>query len=197
MIDIRNKVKLPCTDLKHPANLVTFSTQGKGIDHFAIIFNENSIKKVCNVRIHSECITGDVFGSLRCDCGPQLHSTMKLFDLEGGVICYLRQEGRGIGLSEKIAAYALQEKGLDTYQANAELGHPADSRDYSLAIKMLNALNIVDIQLHTNNPLKAASLAESSIIVNNVIPTETFISPHNRKYLEAKSNAGHTISVKP
>ena len=150
------------------------------------------------IRIHSECLTGDAFGSMKCDCGPQLKKSMKLIQQEGaGAIVYLRQEGRGIGLESKIQAYALQDKGYDTLDANLALGHPADARDYSIAAKMLKKKGIKNVRLMTNNPLKIKGLVDNGIEVSDRVSHITGLSDENKEYLKTKSSRmGHLIDLK-
>ncbi|MGI5237729.1 GTP cyclohydrolase II [Dactylosporangium sp. CA-139066] len=140
------------------------------------------------VRLHSECLTGDIFGSQRCDCGPQLREAIERITDKGGFLLYLRQEGRGIGLYSKLDAYALQDTGLDTYEANIALGHAEDERDYSAAAQMLDALGVPRIALLTNNPDKADQLDRLGVKVASVVPTGVFLSPANAGYLAAKAN---------
>lgn len=149
------------------------------------------------IRIHSECLTGDAFGSMKCDCGPQLKKSMKLIQQEGsGAIVYLRQEGRGIGLESKIQAYALQDKGYDTLDANLALGHPADARDYSIAAKMLKKKGIKNVRLMTNNPLKIKGLVDNGIEVSDRVSHITGLSDENKEYLKTKSSRmGHLIEL--
>ena len=139
------------------------------------------------VRIHSECLTGDAFASLKCDCGPQLHNTMQMIDAAGqGAILYLRQEGRGIGLTNKIRAYALQDQGHDTVDANLLLNLPADARRYDMCSIMLDQLKIKQVQLITNNPLKIQALTEQGINVVDRIPLTVGMNPMNEDYLKTK-----------
>ena len=145
------------------------------------------------VRVHSECLTGDVLGSQRCDCGPQLHEAVERISDEGGYLLYLRQEGRGIGLYNKLDAYALQDAGLDTYEANLALGFAKDERDYTVAAQMLLALGINHIDLLTNNPDKATQLQSAGIRVNSQVPTRLHLSSGNGRYLAAKTWRGHTF----
>src|SRR5690606_25339512 len=146
------------------------------------------------VRPHSECLTGDVFGSQRCDCGPQLAEAIERLSTVGGFLLYLRQEGRGIGLYAKLAAYALQDAGLDTYEANVALGHAEDERDYTVAAQMLRALNADRVVLLTNNPDKIKQLRRLGITVTDVVPTGVHLSPSNAAYLAAKARrAEHTL----
>lgn len=139
------------------------------------------------VRIHSECLTGDAFASLKCDCGPQLHNTMQMIDEAGqGVILYLRQEGRGIGLTNKIRAYALQDQGHDTVDANLMLNLPADARRYDMCNIMLEQLKVKQVKLITNNPLKIKALQQQGIDVVERIALTVGLNPHNQDYLKTK-----------
>ena len=148
------------------------------------------------VRLHSECMTGDVFGSERCDCGPQLREAVEAIASTGGFLLYLRQEGRGIGLYSKLDAYALQDQGLDTYDANLALGHGEDERDYAAAAQMLCALGATTVRLLTNNPDKAAQLAALGIAIEEQVPTGVHLSEANSRYLEAKRDrTGHTLEL--
>lgn len=140
------------------------------------------------VRPHSECLTGDVFGSERCDCGPQLREAVERIADAGGVLLYLRQEGRGIGLYSKLDAYALQDAGLDTYEANLALGHGEDERDYTAAAQMLAALGVERIALLSNNPDKADQLDQLGVKVTECVPTGVYLSPANAGYLAAKAD---------
>ena len=147
------------------------------------------------IRIHSECLTGDAFGSLKCDCGPQLKHAMDCIQEEGcGAIVYLRQEGRGIGLHAKIKAYALQDRGLDTLDANLALGLPADGRDYEIAAKMLLEMGIDEVRLMTNNPHKINGLKQHGIRVHERVPHITGVGEKNKHYLETKGKRmGHLL----
>lgn len=149
------------------------------------------------VRVHSECLTGDAFGSLRCDCGPQLEASMKEIQEHGcGAIVYLKQEGRGIGLYAKMQAYALQDKGLDTLDANLQLGLPADARTYEMAAKMLKSIGYDELFLMTNNPEKRLQLIENGIDVKDRVPILIVPSEHNLSYLRTKaSRMGHLLEV--
>ncbi len=147
------------------------------------------------VRVHSECWTGDVVGSLRCDCGPQLDSSLKQVQKEGGAVLYLRQEGRGIGLVEKLKAYNLQDEGLDTYEANERLGHQRDARRFDVAAEMLASKGWTAIRLLTNNPDKVYDLEKEGIEVREVVALEMAPNEHNAEYLSAKAKEvkqGHT-----
>lgn len=148
------------------------------------------------VRPHSECLTGDVFGSERCDCGPQLREAVERIADEGGFLLYLRQEGRGIGLYAKLDAYALQDAGLDTYEANVALGRGEDERDYTVAAQMLQAVGADRIRLLSNNPDKAAQLAGLGVQVVEQVRTGVHVSAANHRYLEAKrDHTSHTIDL--
>jgi GTP cyclohydrolase II len=142
------------------------------------------------VRPHSECLTGDVFGSQRCDCGPQLREAVERIDAVGGYLLYLRQEGRGIGLYAKLDAYVLQDAGLDTYEANLALGHAADERDYTVAAQMLAALGVPKVALLTNNPDKVAQLRQLGVVVAEQVSTRTHLSAANAGYLATKARRG-------
>jgi len=146
------------------------------------------------VRLHSECLTGDVLGSQRCDCGPQLAEAVRRITLAGGYLLYLRQEGRGIGLYAKLDAYVLQDAGMDTYEANVALGYGADERTYTAAAQMLHALGQEEVALRSNNPDKARQLEENGVIVSERVPTEVHLSMANERYLAAKADrGGHTL----
>lgn len=167
----------------------------EGREHVAMVHGNVDGKKNVLVRMHSECMTGDVFRSLRCDCGPQLHKAMDLVAKEGaGVILYLRHEGRGIGLINKIKAYVLQDQGYDTVEANHALGFADDLRDYSIGAQMLCDLGVHDIRLLTNNPRKFSGLEERGIHVSDIVPLEITPNDQNRHYLETKKQKlGHTL----
>lgn len=147
------------------------------------------------VRVHSSCVTGDIFGSCRCDCGPQLHTAMKMVEDAGkGVVLYMKQEGRGIGLINKLKAYKLQEQGLDTVQANEALGFKMDSRDYGIGAQILRDLGVRKIKLISNNPKKRAGLIGYGLEIVDTVPIEIQPNPHNQKYLETKRDKmGHSI----
>jgi 3,4-dihydroxy 2-butanone 4-phosphate synthase / GTP cyclohydrolase II len=164
-------------------------------NHLALVKGEVAGKKNVLVRVHSECLTGDVFGSHRCDCGPQLHQAMKQIAEEGqGVIVYMRQEGRGIGLAPKIQAYKLQENGLDTVDANLKLGYPMDLREYGLGAQILVDLGLKTIRLLTNNPKKIVGLEGYGLEIVEQVPIRIKANPHNKRYLETKrTRLGHLI----
>lgn len=148
------------------------------------------------VRPHSECLTGDVFGSQRCDCGAQLREAVERIADSGGYLLYLRQEGRGIGLYAKLEAYALQDTGLDTYEANVALGHREDERSYLVAAQMLRALGVTDIALLSNNPDKVRQLRRLGVAVTALVPTGVHLSSANARYLTTKAQRGaHTLDV--
>ena len=173
-----------------------FNDPSTDLDHVALTLGDMGGPDPTPVRIHSECLTGDAFGSLRCDCGPQLDAALSMINKIGyGCLVYLRQEGRGIGLLAKIQAYNLQDKGVDTLDANLLLGHPADARDYSLAATILNAVGTNRINLMTNNPDKVDQLTSLGIDVVERIPLMAGVSEENKGYLGTKaSRMGHTIS---
>ncbi|WP_326722141.1 GTP cyclohydrolase II [Streptomyces sp. NBC_00243] len=176
------------------AELVTFHGLTDGLEHLAVVLGEPGANPL--VRLHSECLTGDVFGSARCDCGPQLREAVERIAERGGVLLYLRQEGRGIGLYNKLDAYALQDQGLDTYAANAALGLPEDGRDYTAAAQMLQALGIDSLDLLSNNPDKAEQLRDLGIDVSHRVPTGVFTTAHNVRYLRAKVlQTHHTLPL--
>ncbi|AWW38814.1 MULTISPECIES: GTP cyclohydrolase II [Streptomyces] len=178
------------------AELVTFHGLADGQEHLAVVLGAPEPGAVPLVRLHSECLTGDVFGSARCDCGPQLREAVERIATRGGVLLYLRQEGRGIGLYNKLDAYALQDQGLDTYAANTALGFPEDARDYTAAAQMLNALSITELDLLTNNPDKAEQLRGLGVAVRDRIPTGVFTTAHNVRYLRAKVlQTQHTLPI--
>jgi 3,4-dihydroxy 2-butanone 4-phosphate synthase/GTP cyclohydrolase II len=163
--------------------------------HLAIVKGEVAGKNDVLTRVHSECLTGDVLGSLRCDCGGQLHAALSMIEKEGrGVLVYMRQEGRGIGLANKIRAYALQDKGLDTVEANEALGFSSDLRDYGLGAQIITDLGLTSIRLLTNNPAKLAGLDGHGISITRTLPLETEVNEYNAQYLSCKRiKMGHTL----
>jgi len=163
-------------------------------EHLALVRGEIDPDKPVSVRVHSECLTGDVFGSRRCDCGGQLHTALEQISREGGVLLYLRQEGRGIGLAAKIHAYKLQEQGFDTIEANEKLGYGSDLRDYGMGAQMLYDLGVRKIRLLTNNPKKVIGLEGYGLEIVEEVPVRLPSNPHNEKYLETKrTRMGHHL----
>lgn len=176
--------------------LVAFATaDGKQLDDVAIVKGDVSKAAIVPVRMHSECLTGDVLGSLRCDCGQQLQVAFRrIASMDSGIVLYLRQEGRGIGIANKVRAYKLQDDGLDTVEANLHLGFDDDMRDYSNAAAMLRTLGVKRIELHTNNPRKVKGLADAGIDVVRREPLEIAPRPENAGYLATKRvRSGHLI----
>ena len=175
-----------------PSQMVSFRDPASGEDHVALVIGAFGGEPPL-VRLHSECLTGDVFGSLKCDCGPQLKQALRLIgDAGGGILLYLRQEGRGIGLANKLRAYQLQDRGLDTVDANRRLGFADDERDYRMAAAMLRALGIDRVRLLTNNPAKLAGLEREGIAVAARIAHHMPTNPHNADYIVTKhSRSGH------
>ena len=197
MAEIRTRISLKIgSNSNIPAEMVSFHDLISDKEHVALVLGQaDKLQKVPLVRIHSECLTGDVFHSSRCDCGEQLDEAVNLMAIEGGVIIYLRQEGRGIGLYNKIDAYKLQSEGMNTYEANNHLGFGDDLRDFTEAGQMLEALNISRLKLMTNNPIKAKALTDYGLIVEEEVNTATHIKEGNEDYLKAKmSNAGHKLT---
>jgi 3,4-dihydroxy 2-butanone 4-phosphate synthase/GTP cyclohydrolase II len=157
-------------------------------EHLALVMGDIERKKNTLVRVHSECFTGDVLGSRRCDCGEQLHQALSRIAQEGeGMLIYLRQEGRGIGLLNKLRAYNLQDEGFDTVEANLALGHQADERDYSIAAHILKDWGLCTIRLMTNNPLKMESLQALGVTITDRVPVQADITPDNLFYLRTKA----------
>jgi 3,4-dihydroxy 2-butanone 4-phosphate synthase/GTP cyclohydrolase II len=179
-------------------DLVAFRQKNTGEHHLALIKGTWDENEAVPVRVHSSCMTGDIFGSCRCDCGPQLHRAMEVVNEIGkGVILYMNQEGRGIGLINKLKAYKLQEAGMDTVQANESLGFKMDERDYGVGAQILRDLGIRKINLISNNPIKRAGLMGYGLEIVDTIPIEITPNPHNKRYLETKRDKmGHTILKK-
>lgn len=176
-------------------HLIPFRQKDNGLEHIALIKGDVSDGEPVLVRVHSSCATGDIFGSMRCECGEQLHRAMEKIEKEGrGVIVYLNQEGRGIGLMDKIRAYKLQEKGMDTVDANLHLGHKADERDYGVGANILNALGVRKMRLMTNNPMKRIGLEGYGLEVTENVPIEIEPNDYNRFYMHTKKERmGHTL----
>jgi GTP cyclohydrolase II len=190
-VEVVARAKLPLEDM--PATqIVAFRASDDGQEHVALLIGAPGGKPPL-VRLHSECLTGDVFGSLKCDCGPQLKEALRIIgESGGGVLLYLRQEGRGIGLANKLRAYALQDRGLDTVDANRRLGFADDERDYGHAAAMLRALGIGEVRLLTNNPNKVAGLKAAGINVVERVAHHMPANPHNADYLATKrKKSGH------
>ena len=175
--------------------LIPFRQKSNGLEHIALIKGDVADGNPVLVRVHSSCATGDIFGSQRCDCGEQLHKAMEMIEKEGrGVILYLNQEGRGIGLMDKIKAYKLQEEGLDTVDANLHLGHKADERDYGVGAQILHLLGVERMRLLTNNPVKRIGLEGYGLKVEENVPIEIAPSPYNLRYLHTKKERmGHHL----
>lgn len=195
IVEMGEKVDFP-TAWGH-FKLIPFRQTSNGLEHVALIKGEWKEDEEILVRVHSSCLTGDVFGSMRCDCGDQLHSAMKRIDEEGkGVVVYMQQEGRGIGLMNKIAAYKLQEEGLDTVDANIHLGFKADERDYGCGAQILQKLGVHKMRLMTNNPVKRIGLESYGLEIVENVPIEIMPNEYNRKYLETKKvRMGHTLHL--
>lgn len=177
-------------------NLIAYETDIDTYQHLALVKGDVAGKEDVLVRVHSECFTGDVLGSLRCDCGNQLHTALRMIDKEGcGVLVYMRQEGRGIGLINKLKAYELQEQGMDTVEANLHLGFDADPREYGIGAQILNDLGVTSMKLLTNNPVKRAGIEGYGLTVSGRMPIEAPIGDMNRKYLQTKKDKmGHLLS---
>ena len=174
-----------------------FHESETGLDHVALTLGEMSGPDPVLIRVHSECLTGDAFGSLRCDCGPQLDAALSQISAKGwGAVLYLRQEGRGIGLHAKIQAYHLQDRGADTLDANLLLGLPADARNYRIASTMLKSLGVEEVCLLSNNPDKVEQLEKHGIIVSQRMPLIVGVGEDNMDYLQTKADRmGHNIDL--
>jgi 3,4-dihydroxy 2-butanone 4-phosphate synthase/GTP cyclohydrolase II len=185
-------------DVNMPTNwgdfkLIAYNVKTTGQEHLALIKGEWKKDEPVLVRVHSSCVTGDIFGSCRCDCGPQLHNAMQMVEKEGkGVIVYMNQEGRGIGLMNKLKAYKLQEEGKDTVEANLELGFKMDERDYGIGAQILRDLGVSKIRLMSNNPKKRAGLIGYGLEIIENVPIIIDSNPHNARYLQTKRDKmGH------
>lgn len=176
-------------------HMIPFRQKSNGLEHVALIKGDWASDEPILVRVHSSCVTGDIFGSKRCDCGEQLHKAMEMIEKAGkGVIVYLNQEGRGIGLMEKIKAYKLQEDGMDTVDANIVLGHLADERDYGVGAQILRELGVHKMNLMTNNPVKRVGLEAYGLEINGIVSIETTPNQYNERYLHTKKERmGHTL----
>ncbi len=190
------RAKLPI-DGAEDSTIISFREQGDEAVHLALIIGKSKNNKLPLVRVHSSCVTGDLLGSLRCDCGDQLKLAIAAIKKESyGVLLYLNQEGRGIGITNKLRAYKLQEQGMDTYSANHELGFESDERDFTVAGSILKSLGISKINLLSNNPHKVAEIRKQGIIVSKRMPLIAKPSKHNRAYITAKSQkAGHIMGI--
>ncbi len=196
MTHIRNQVTIPILNGKLKAQFITFHGLCDSLEHVALGLGPWETSQIPLVRLHSECFTGDTFMSSRCDCGAQLQEGLWRCSEEGGILLYLKQEGRGIGRYNKIDAYSLQiNEGLDTFSANKALHLPIDSRSYQSAAEMLLALDKPRIRLLTNNPEKHKQLLDWGIDVVEIIPTGTYMNPDNEDYLRAKMKTGHTLQL--
>ena len=175
--------------------LIPFRQKSNGLEHVALIKGNFTPDEPVLVRVHSSCATGDIFGSMRCDCGEQLHKAMELIDKEGkGAVIYLNQEGRGIGLMERMKAYKLQEEGMDTVDANICLGHQADERDYGVGAQILREIGITKMRLLTNNPVKRVGLEAYGLEIVENVPIEVTPNEYNERYLHTKKERmGHTL----
>ncbi|MBT5798352.1 GTP cyclohydrolase II [Alphaproteobacteria bacterium] len=193
-LSISIKADLPLKVAPNSKIIMFRNSNGKE-EHFAIVVGDGLTVKQPLVRLHSQCVTGDVFGSLKCDCGEQLETALSIMNNVGaGIVLYLAQEGRDIGLLNKIRAYALQDAGLDTVEANHRLGFNTDERGFSTAVEMLNLLNLTEIKLLTNNPDKVNQLTDLGITIKQRIPLLLPTNPHNEKYIKVKKDkTGHLI----
>jgi GTP cyclohydrolase II len=202
---IRTQVELPlrfADGYTTEARVFTFDGLVDGLEHLAFALGDRTVPHPADdgrlplIRPHSECLTGDVFGSERCDCGPQLREAVERIAEAGGYVLYLRQEGRGIGLYSKLEAYVLQDDGIDTYDANVALGHGEDERSYVAAAQMLHALGVSRVALLSNNPDKAGQLRSCGVTVVEQVPTGVYVSAANHRYLETKARRGrHTLEL--
>ena len=195
LVEMGQEVDMP-TQYGH-FKMIPFRQVSNGLEHFALIKGEWEKDEPILVRVHSSCATGDILGSLRCDCGEQLHKAMQKIDKEGkGVVVYMQQEGRGIGLMNKIAAYKLQEEGLDTVEANVHLGFKPDERDYGCGAQILRKLGVTKMKLLTNNPVKRVGLEAYGLEIVGNEPIEVEPNPYNLRYLQTKKERmGHTLHL--
>lgn len=192
-LDIATRARLPVS-ASEMAEIVAFRSPDEPREHVALIVGQRDASPPV-IRLHSECLTGDVLGSLKCDCGPQLHEALhQIADSTWGILLYLRQEGRGIGLVNKLRAYALQDQGFDTVDANVRLGFAVDARDFSVAARMLDLLGVGEVRLLTNNPNKVTGLEAAGIKVVERLPIILPANPHNERYLATKRDrTGHQL----
>ena len=197
-LTIASRARLPVAAAQ-TAQIIVFRSADDLREHAALVIGQQQSDRVPLVRLHSECLTGDVFSSLKCDCGPQLDAALAAMADEAaqggwGVLLYLRQEGRGIGLVNKLRAYQLQDQGFDTVDANTRLGLPSEARDFPVAARMLHLLGVGPIRLLTNNPAKVAALETSGVIVTERVPHHLPPNPHNARYLDTKRDrSGHLL----
>ncbi|MFM7007441.1 MAG: bifunctional 3,4-dihydroxy-2-butanone-4-phosphate synthase/GTP cyclohydrolase II [Flavobacteriales bacterium] len=194
---IKEQVQVEMPTVYGDFKLRAFKDESNDQDHLVLTKGTWTEDEAVLVRVHSSCLTGDIFGSCRCDCGPQLHKAMEMIDKEGkGAIVYMNQEGRGIGLLNKLKAYKLQEEGLDTYEANEKLGFKPDERDYGIGAQMLRAIGIRKMKLMSNNPKKRTGLIGYGLEITENVPLEIQSNIHNERYLQAKRDKmGHTIKL--
>ncbi|MEP5937848.1 MAG: GTP cyclohydrolase II [Erythrobacter sp.] len=198
-LTIATRARLP-VNASTDAQIVAFRSIDDTREHVALIIGEQNGDRIPLVRLHSECLTGDILGSLKCDCGPQLDAAMAAMAQEAdrggwGVLLYMRQEGRGIGLINKLRAYRLQDQGFDTVEANERLGLPDEARDFPLAARMLHLLGVSAIRLMTNNPKKVAVLQDAGLTITERVPHQLPDNPHNSHYLATKRDkSGHLLS---
>jgi len=192
---IRREIEVDMPTEHGHFDLVAFEQTNTKEVHLALVKGKWDPNEPVLVRVHSSCVTGDIFGSCRCDCGPQLHQAMEMVDRAGaGIILYMQQEGRGIGLLNKLRAYKLQEEGLDTVEANLRLGFDMDERDYGIGAQILRELGVTKIRLITNNPKKRVGLMGYGLEIVDNVPIEIIPNPHNERYLRTKRDKlGHTI----
>lgn len=197
IIEVGSRIKLPTA--YGDFDLIAFRQKSNGLEHVALIKGTWDLDEPVLVRVHSSCVTGDIFGSYRCDCGTQLHHAMSMIEKEGkGVLVYMNQEGRGIGLFNKIHSYKLQEEGLDTVEANIELGFEPDERDYGIGASILREIGIHKMKLISNNPVKRKGLEGYGLKVTENISLEIDSNPHNEFYLRTKRDKmGHILLLKP
>ena len=192
MAEVRARVQLKVgKNSTIPAEILSFSGLKDGVEHVALVFNQADKNQTTPlIRMHSECLTGDVFHSSRCDCGEQLNECIDKMHQQGGILLYLRQEGRGIGLYNKIDAYVLQSQGMNTYEANNHLGFDDDLRDFSDAVLMLKAMGLAKVNLMTNNPRKLKALTDAGITVDGLVATHAHVKDGNEAYLASKVKHG-------
>ena len=196
LIEVGNEVDMP-TQYGH-FRLIPFRQKSNGLEHMALIKGSWDKNEPILVRVHSSCATGDILGSMRCDCGEQLHKSLQMIEKEGkGVLVYMQQEGRGIGLMNKIAAYKLQEQGMDTVEANVHLGFKPDERDYGCGAQMLRHLGIHKMRLLTNNPVKRVGLEAYGLEITEIVAIEVAPNRYNERYLKTKRDRmGHRLHIK-